>query len=228
MAKIRLKDATIRLIAPNSAANGAQGAFSIPAALGNFTRCDLKIGDGTLSWTENRAVEYVLDRGAIFHATDPTGLITAYTRFGDETPMEVSFDFIFDSYAVFGDTSSVVAPYGPIELLKGENALAGAARKPFLKPTTATPYSVDSVLTDLGYTTFSDGVVPLEDYQDFCAPYCLDVLASFEKTCAGSSTAEHYLFKYFRFTSLDYDLSAGQISVSGQCQRALAKHFSQA
>lgn len=218
MAKIRLKDATIRLIAPTAT----------PVDTPSFTTCVLTIGDGTLSWTENRAVEYILDRGSIFAANDSTGEVKAYTRFGDETPMDVSFDFIFDSYSIFGTTGAVEAQYGPIELLKGEIGLTGAARKPFLKPTTQTPYSVDVALDALGedYEDLSDGVVPVDAYVDDCTPYCLDVLASFEKTCAGSSTAEHYLFKYFRWTSLDYDLSAGQISVSGECQRALAKHFS--
>lgn len=237
MAKIRLKDATIRLIAPNNDPSDSQTTFATPGAIGNFGRCDLTIGDGTLTWTENRAVEYVLDRGSIFYATqNPSdsnyNKVAGYVRFGDETPMDVSFDFIFDYYAIFGTTTGA-NDYGPIELLKGAESFGNTAntRRPFRKATTVTPYSIDNVLqtaapTGLGYTTFSDGVVPVEAYLDLCAPYCLDVLISFEKTCTGTDNVEHYLFKYFRYTSLDYDLSTGQISVAGQCQRALAKHFS--
>lgn len=43
------------------------------------------IGTGTFSWTENRNVEYALDRGLI----NSDGEI----REGDEVPMDVSFEF---------------------------------------------------------------------------------------------------------------------------------------
>jgi len=45
----------------------------------------LHIGEGDLSWTEHRNIIYTLDRGKL-----------AYTRLGDETPTDVSFEFIWD------------------------------------------------------------------------------------------------------------------------------------
>lgn len=45
----------------------------------------LHIGEGTLEWTEKRAIVYVKDRGKL-----------AYTRLGDEEPTDVSMEFIWD------------------------------------------------------------------------------------------------------------------------------------
>lgn len=57
----------------------------------------LKIGTGKISWTENQAFEYDLERGKI----DPSSLGTATE--GDASPMSVSFDAIVEYYV--GDTT---------------------------------------------------------------------------------------------------------------------------
>lgn len=46
---------------------------------------ELHIGEGNLEWTEKRNIIYVKDRGKL-----------AYTRLGDEEPVDVSMEFIWD------------------------------------------------------------------------------------------------------------------------------------
>ena len=48
-------------------------------------RLTLHIGEGNLEWTEKRNIEYVKDRGKL-----------AYTRLGDEEPVDASMEFIWD------------------------------------------------------------------------------------------------------------------------------------
>lgn len=58
---------------------------------------EVKIGDGTLSYTENRELEYVLDRGTL-----------DTVREGDDQPVEVNMDFIWEFLrSATGDPPSV-------------------------------------------------------------------------------------------------------------------------
>lgn len=45
-------------------------------------RLDVSVGEGTLTWTERRPVEYLMEKGRIDEV-----------RLGDEVPMDVSFQF---------------------------------------------------------------------------------------------------------------------------------------
>jgi len=71
MAQLDLKNATIKI------KDGHDTAAEIT----------IQLGEGTLNYTERRNIEYTLDRGAV---------ATAAVREGDENPVEVSFDFIWD------------------------------------------------------------------------------------------------------------------------------------
>jgi hypothetical protein len=51
---------------------------------------------------------------------------------------------------------------------------------------------------------------------DLCEPYCIDILAKHCVPC-GTDQDEDVLFTDFRWESLDYDLQAATISVSGKC-----------
>lgn len=51
---------------------------------------------------------------------------------------------------------------------------------------------------------------------DLCEPYAVDVLIVHEPPC-GNVQDETMTFEDFRYESLEYDLSAGTIAVSGQC-----------
>ena len=69
---------------------------------------DITIGEGNLSFTERRTVEYTLDRGLLDEV-----------REGDQVPVEVSLDFIWDYISGQGATSANSDITGPVEVLKG-------------------------------------------------------------------------------------------------------------
>ena len=69
-AQISLKFATMKLI---------DGTAVTPEEI------EIKIGEGNLTWTEAKTMEYLLDRTLLDEV-----------RAGDEIPMDVSFDFIWD------------------------------------------------------------------------------------------------------------------------------------
>jgi hypothetical protein len=48
-------------------------------------RLEVKIGEGNLTYSEKRNIQYVKDRGTL-----------DYTRLGDEEPVDVSFDFVWE------------------------------------------------------------------------------------------------------------------------------------
>jgi hypothetical protein len=51
---------------------------------------------------------------------------------------------------------------------------------------------------------------------DLCEPYCVDIVVVHDVPC-GTTQDETLTFADFRFESLDYDLSAATIAVSGKC-----------
>lgn len=54
---------------------------------------EVTIGEGNLTFSEKRNIDYKLDRGRI---KDSDGNVIDRVREGDEVPMEVSFDFVWD------------------------------------------------------------------------------------------------------------------------------------
>jgi hypothetical protein len=57
---------------------------------------EMRVGDGTLQWTEKKNIEYQLDRGLLDEV-----------REGDQVPVEVSFDLIWDYIKSTGSTWTV-------------------------------------------------------------------------------------------------------------------------
>lgn len=113
MAQIDLKKATIVL------SDGGVGS-----AKKSLT---IKVGEGNLTWTERREMEYTLDRGLIDEV-----------RLGDETPMEVSFEFVWDYLKGVSPTPSIY------EAIKG----AGLADDwVSTDPDTCRPFAVDITVT---------------------------------------------------------------------------------
>lgn len=79
--KIDLKNAVIKL------ADGGTGT--------NRKTLEIKIGDGTVTWSEKRNMEYSLDRGQL-----------DTVREGDEIPLDVRMDFVYEFLtAATGDTA---------------------------------------------------------------------------------------------------------------------------
>lgn len=65
---------------------------------------EIRIGEGNLTWTERVEREYTLDRGRLDEI-----------RNGDETPMEVSMDFLWEYYRGAPGTGE---PPTPVDALK--------------------------------------------------------------------------------------------------------------
>ena len=80
-AQISLKFATIKLIDGTT-----------PTA----EEIEIKVGEGNLTWTEAKTMEYLLDRTLLDEV-----------RAGDEVPMDVSFDFIWDYLTGSGGVPSI-------------------------------------------------------------------------------------------------------------------------
>lgn len=77
---------------------------------GGSVEMTIKIGDGNITYSEKRTIEYMLDRGLLDSV-----------REGDDVPVDVSFDFVWE-YIVGQGTSGQT---GSVEdFLKGENAYA--------------------------------------------------------------------------------------------------------
>ena len=110
MARIDLKDTTILI------------------KDGGSNSVEIKVGDGTLTYTESRNMEYLLDRGII-----------DTVREGDQIPMDVSFDLVWE----FLKASTTTTPT-PEEALKQEG---GASDWVSSSSDTCEPYAVDLQIT---------------------------------------------------------------------------------
>lgn len=88
----------------------------------------VKIGDGNLTWSEKRNVEYKLNRG-----------IVDEVRLGDDVPMDVRFDFVWDFLK--SDTGE---PITIEEAIKNIGAASGWASS---DSDACRPYAVDLEFT---------------------------------------------------------------------------------
>ena len=127
---------------------------------------DVRLGSGTLTWSEKRNMVYTMDRGNLYGV-----------REGDEVPMDIKLEFMWESIKGTGSVPSI------------EDALKqkGAA---------ATWVSVDT---------------------DACNPYAVNLVIDYVPPCAGQITRELITLEDFRWESLDHDLKAGTVSISGKC-----------
>lgn len=132
---------------------------------------EIKIGEGNLTFSEKRNIEYTLDRG-----------ILDEVREGDQVPMEVRLDFVWE-YLTGGATTGAIGT--PEDFIKRRGVYAA------------------NVSSDA----------------DTCRPYAIDIIVSYVPTCSGSVVLpnETITLPDFRYESLDHDLRAGTISVTGNC-----------
>lgn len=78
-----LNTTSITIAAPGLTAGCADNAVVL--AKGKVNQLEVKIGTGTLSFSEKRNIEYTLDRGTLDEV-----------RSGDEVPMDVKMDFVWE------------------------------------------------------------------------------------------------------------------------------------
>lgn len=111
MTQFDLKNATVRFV------DGATGT-------GKPNKLVIKVGDGNLTFDETVVIEYTLDRGKL-----------SEVRKGNETPMDVSLDFIWDHLK-----SNTTTTITPIDALKKR---VGAVNWKSSDLNTCNPYALD-------------------------------------------------------------------------------------
>lgn len=88
---------------------------------------EIKIGEGNLTYTENREYEYLLDRGDL-----------DTVREGNEVPMDVSLEFVYE-FVRTGTNEAIT----PVDALKG---VGGAAEWVSASSDLCEPYCVDVII----------------------------------------------------------------------------------
>lgn len=155
MAQIDLKDATVTIRDGDDPAN----------------TLEVRIGEGNLTFTEARNIDYTLNRG-----------ILDEVREGDQIPMAVTFDFVW-------------------EYVRGPSSASGSG---------GTPTIVDALKQIGGAADW------VSSDTDTCRPYSIDLVVLYVPNCATGDQEELILADY-RYEQLAYDLSAGTIASSGNC-----------
>lgn len=139
---------------------------------------EVKIGEGNLTYSESRNVEYILDRGRLDEV-----------RLGDEIPVDVTLDFVWEF--ITGNTSTTT------NLPTVEDALKQQGNA-------ATWVSTDA---------------------DACRPFALDIILENVPNCsAPGQEQEVTTLSDFRYDSLDHDLRAGTVAITGRCNVTEATH----
>ena len=80
---------------------------------GGSNEITIKIGEGNLTWTEARNIEYNLDRGSLNGAT---------IREGDEIPVDVRLDATWEYVTGASASSSTLADPSPKDAIRGDGA----------------------------------------------------------------------------------------------------------
>jgi len=104
----------------------------------------IKVGEGTLTYTESREMEYALDRGLL-----------DTVREGDQIPIDVSFDLVWETLKAL--TSSTPTPE---EALKKEGA---ASTWVSTSSDVCEPFAIDIVITN-------DPVCATQDLEEITLP----------------------------------------------------------
>lgn len=136
---------------------------------GGSNELTIKLGEGTLTYSEKVDRQYFKDRG-----------ILDSVRNGDEQPMEVSLDSVWEFITSNGAT------------------------------TTPTP-TLEDVLKRRGAAS---AWVSVSD--DVCQPYAVDIAIIYDPECAGTY-GEDVVLPEFRYESIDHDIKAGTIKLTGKC-----------
>jgi len=127
------------------------------------------VGEGNLSYTRARTVEYLLDRGNLDEV-----------REGDQVPLDVSLDFVW-------------------EYISG-------------LPASGIP-TIEEAMTNEGEASAWNS----SDASQPCRPYAVDIEVTYLPTPSTCGDKEVITFPDFRWESMDHDLRAGTVSVSGKC-----------
>jgi len=136
---------------------------------GGSEEIEVTIGEGNLTYTEAKNIEYTLDRGLLDEV-----------REGDQIPIDVTIDFVW-------------------EYLRGSLT------------STSVP-TVEEALKNIGNAS-----AWVSTDSDACRPYALDIEVIYAPVPTNCGDKETITLPDFRYESLDHDLRAGTVSVSGKC-----------
>jgi len=123
--QIDIKDAVLKII------DGGVNSTGTPAAQQSI---EVTIGEGNLTYTENKNIEYVPDRG---------NLASGEVREGDEAPVDVTFDFKWEF--ITGTTPSTTGDVPTVE--DALKRIGPAAAWVSTDSDACRPYAVDLELT---------------------------------------------------------------------------------
>jgi hypothetical protein len=145
---------------------------------GSTNELTVTIGEGNLVYTERKNIEYTRDRGNLDEV-----------REGDQEPMEVRIDFVWE-----------YLQSGPAATSSGAQVV-----------------TVEDALKKTGPAaswTSTDA--------DACRPYCVDIEVHYDPSPTTCGDEEVILLQDFRYESLEHDLRAGTVAVTGRCNVTVA------
>jgi hypothetical protein len=152
MATIDLKKCTVKI----------QDGSTTPNSL------TLTMGEGNLTYTIARNMDYILDRGTI-----------DAVREGDEVPCALTIDASYEFYE--SDSGESITPAEALQKIGSAAAWVSSGSDP-------------------------------------CEPYAVDIILEYDPDCSPTKK-ETVTFSEFRWESLDFDVQAGTINVSGNCNQ---------
>ncbi|MHA1950750.1 MAG: hypothetical protein ACW987_12875 [Candidatus Thorarchaeota archaeon] len=85
---------------------------------------DVKVGDGNMTYTENKEYEYELDRGEL-----------DTVREGDKQPMDITLDFVYEFVST--GTGEEITPVDALKGIRGADEFTSSSADP------CEPYAVD-------------------------------------------------------------------------------------
>ena len=162
----------------------------LEADQGNFMI--VKFGEGTFNFTIHKNMTYELDRGKLDDV-----------RHGDEAPIDVSFGGKYESIMSAPAVSNPAIP-ALRSLYRNQLTIPEALRGKMFDGVTTHPWNNVNLERENWLT---------------CTPYCvaLELHNDLRRECPDTTAlGEALLFRYFRAESIDPDMKAGTLSVTGK------------
>lgn len=199
------------------------------------------IGEGNLTWSEKRNIEYKTDRGS---------LATGAVREGDQVPVDVSFEFVWNyikgirsvvntgiktaesetagAVDIDCDTTGTTVANGTKFVIAGDTVIHTIATGTTTTNLIFTPglgsnVNNQAAITFFGTPSVGDAIKKtgeaaawISTDTDTAQPFAVNVQIT---NIPSSSTVdkETMVFSDFRYESLEHDPKAGSISCTGKC-----------
>lgn len=116
----------------------------------------VRVGEGNISWSEKRSIEYVLDRGRLAYESDTSG---GAAREGDDQPVDASFDILWDW----------ASAKNPVNVLKGLDPTDGVT--PIASAHAADPCAPHAVTIEVVVAPSCGGVTVEDSVVHYILPF---------------------------------------------------------